>query len=128
MSLAALAVHLSHEINQASPFGRTCQDALWSGLLLDAVALPEYIRLNQDKLASAYTSATSFLKRHAIPYRPSNAAHFIWIDLRKFLPARNTAGQSLEGMAQEEELASRLQKEGVVIVSWFHKVTASLDC
>lgn len=85
------------------------QDHLWSGLLLDPVGLPEYLDLNRDLLASSYQLAVSFLTSHRIPFRHSNAGHFIWIDLREYLPTHDRAGAALEpGMAREEELAARL--------------------
>lgn len=52
-------------------------DALWSGLLLDPVALPEYVKMNQEKLAGAYSDAVSWLKPHNIPFRPSNAGQCV---------------------------------------------------
>ena len=83
-------------------------DHLWSGLLLDPVGLPEYLDLNRAQLASAYAVATAFLDAHKIPYRSSNAGHFIWIDLREYLPTHDSAGRLLEpGMAQEDELTAR---------------------
>ncbi|KDE03099.1 hypothetical protein MVLG_06396 [Microbotryum lychnidis-dioicae p1A1 Lamole] len=91
-------------------------DALWSSLLLDPVALPKYIEMNQSKLAEHYQVAVDWLKRHEIPFRPSNAAHFIWIDLRKWLPTQTSDGQAIEpGMAQEAELAARFAEQGVVL-------------
>lgn len=92
-------------------------DALWSGLLLDPVALPEYLKMNQQKLSEAYSDAVAFLEEHKIPFRPSNAGHFIWIDLRAFLPTETLSGEPLElGMPQEEELVNRFAKAGVVVV------------
>ncbi|KAK4699856.1 hypothetical protein P7C70_g6398, partial [Phenoliferia sp. Uapishka_3] len=91
-------------------------DVLWSGLLLDKVALPEYIKLNQELLGKSYARATSFLKTHSIPYRPSNAGHFIFIDLRRFLPTHDSAGKVLENpLAQEEELAAAFVRSGILV-------------
>ncbi|GAA5891126.1 hypothetical protein JCM5296_004900 [Sporobolomyces johnsonii] len=92
----------------------SASDILWSSLLLDPVALPAYLELNRARLAGAYRTATAFLDSHGIAYRPSNAGHFIWIDLRRFLPARSEAGEVLEdGVAREEELANRFLRHGV---------------
>lgn len=52
---------------------------MWSGLLLDPVGLPTYINLNRKLLAESYARAVSFLKAHTIPYRLSNAGHFIFV-------------------------------------------------
>lgn len=86
-------------------------DALWSSLLMNRVELPIYLRLNQQALADAYTLATTWLKKHSIPYRASNAGHFIMIDLRKWLPSH------LDGYAAEEELSDMLNRNGVNLVS-----------
>jgi len=84
------------------------QDYLWSGLLLDPVGLPEYLALNRAHLGGAYAVATAFLTAHEIPFRDSNAGHFIWIDLRKYLPTHDRDGHAIApGMAQEDELAAR---------------------
>ncbi|GAA5956944.1 hypothetical protein JCM21900_006714 [Sporobolomyces salmonicolor] len=92
----------------------SASDVLWSSLLLDPGALPTYLELNRARLAGAYRTATAFLDLHGIAYRPSNAGHFIWIDLRRFLPARSEAGEVLEGgVAREEELANRFLRHGV---------------
>ncbi|KAK4699704.1 hypothetical protein P7C70_g6555, partial [Phenoliferia sp. Uapishka_3] len=60
-------------------------DALWSGLLSSS-SLPTYLKLNQERLASAYEFVTTWLRTHRIPYRPCHAGHFILIDLRGHLP------------------------------------------
>lgn len=89
-------------------------DHLWSGLLLDPVGLPKYLALNRSLLASSYALAAAFLGTHGIPFRRSNAGHFIWIDLRQYLPTQDGSGRALgEGMAREEELAARFTANGV---------------
>lgn len=88
-------------------------DALWSKLLLDEVKLPEYLLLNQTALASAYAYAEKWLKHHQIEYRKSNAGHFIFIDLRRFLPTTDSNGKEIIGFAQEDELSDRFMKNGV---------------
>lgn len=96
---------------------RFFQDALWSGLLLDSVALPHYLSLNRSRLSSAYSRATSFLKAHGISYRPAQAGHFVWINLSKFLPTVDDEGNALEDMVEREEvLARRLLRNGVNLV------------
>lgn len=93
------------------------QDALWSGLLLDSVNLPLYIESNRTLLASSYLAAITFLDSHDIPYRPSNAGHFIWIDLRRHLPTHNKNGDFLpDGFERETELALRFAHAGVNVV------------
>ena len=91
-------------------------DALWSSLLLDPVGLPDFLQLNQSKLAEAYSAATSFLNVHSIPYRKCNAGHFIFIDLRRFLKDKDQNGNDLEPLEAEEELAMKFVKGGVNLV------------
>lgn len=94
-------------------------DALWSGLLLDPVNLPLYIELNQSKLATSYARAIKFLKSHQIDYRNSNAGHFIWIDLRRFLPEVDSLGQVIKcDFKREDELALKFATAGVNVVRY----------
>ncbi|KAM0786457.1 hypothetical protein ACM66B_001919 [Microbotryomycetes sp. NB124-2] len=91
-------------------------DALWSTLLLDKKYLPEYVDMNRRVLAESHADAVSWLKGHDIPFRPSNAGHFIWCDLTKFLPETNSEGEPLpEGMAREEELFNRFAANRVIV-------------
>ncbi|GAA5933304.1 uncharacterized protein JCM15063_001278 [Sporobolomyces koalae] len=93
----------------------SASDALWSSLLLDPVALPHYLEMNRTRLAQAYQAAINFLECHGIDYRPSNAGHFVWIDLRRFLPETAAEdGRRLEsGVEQEEELANHFLRHGI---------------
>ncbi|GAA5915988.1 hypothetical protein JCM6882_003488 [Rhodosporidiobolus microsporus] len=90
-------------------------DILWSSLLLDPVALPTYLALNQSLLSTAYARATAFLDLHCIPYRPSSAGHFVWIDLRRFLPTVAEGEGDVRASEEEREtaLATRLMQNGV---------------
>ncbi|BGP41492.1 hypothetical protein JCM10449v2_005480 [Rhodotorula kratochvilovae] len=60
-------------------------DALFSSLLLSP-SLPAFLSLNQARLAAAYARATAFLAAQGVPYRPASAGHFVWVDLRAWLP------------------------------------------
>ncbi|GAA5826939.1 hypothetical protein JCM5353_004772 [Sporobolomyces roseus] len=93
----------------------SASDILWSSLLLDPVALPTYLEMNRSRLAQAYQHAISFLEQHEILYRPSNAGHFVWIDLRRYLPERAAEdGRYLEsGVEREEELAKHFLRNGI---------------
>jgi len=97
----------------------SASDILWSSLLLDPVALPTYLEMNRSRLAQAYQHAISFLEQHEISYRPSNAGHFVWIDLRRYLPERAAEdGRYLEsGVEREEELAKHFLRNGINVVS-----------
>ncbi|GAA5873855.1 hypothetical protein JCM16303_002611 [Sporobolomyces ruberrimus] len=93
----------------------SASDILWSSLLLDPIALPHYLGMNRSRLSQAYSNATEFLEKWRIPYRPSNAGHFVWIDLRRYLPERSwETGQYLEnGFEREEELAKHFLRNGI---------------
>ncbi|GAA5967423.1 hypothetical protein JCM3765_001871 [Sporobolomyces pararoseus] len=93
----------------------SASDILWSSLLLDPIALPQYLSMNRSRLSKAYESAIEFLEKWQIPYRPSNAGHFVWIDLRKYLPERSEEdGRYLrEGVEREEELAKHFLRNGI---------------
>ncbi|KAI5475436.1 1-aminocyclopropane-1-carboxylate synthase [Pseudohyphozyma bogoriensis] len=107
ISQANPALHTAMESSCLLMKISSAADLLWSNLLLDDEALPTYISLNRARLSAAYTRATNFLKTHAIPYRPSNAGHFIFIDLRRFLE------QGVEPVVAEERLAMKLAGYGV---------------
>lgn len=83
------------------------------------MALPEYLELNRSRLSAAYADAVRFLRSHDIPFRPGNAGHFIWIDLRKFAPtkSRETGETLAEGWPQEEEMTKAFTECGVIVVS-----------
>lgn len=98
--------------------GLPLQDVLWSNLLLNPVGLPTYLALNKSRLAEAYRRATTFLQKHAIPYRPAHAGHFVWIDLRRFLPTADVEGNRLESESEQEvELVKRFLAHGINLVS-----------
>lgn len=93
------------------------QDVLWSNLLLDPVGLPTYLALNKARLGEAYRRATAFLQKHDIPYRPAHAGHFVWIDLRRYLPESDEEGTPLVGEAEREvELVKRFLTHGINLV------------
>jgi len=54
---------------------------LWSNVLNDHAFLEEFIKENQKQLAIAYAHTLKWIKFHKIPYIPSNAGHFLLIDL-----------------------------------------------
>ncbi|GAA5895380.1 uncharacterized protein JCM6883_001487 [Sporobolomyces salmoneus] len=93
----------------------SASDILWSSLLLDPIALPQYLEMNRSRLAKAYASAVEWLEKWDIPYRPSSAGHFVFIDLRRYLPERSSEdGRYLEtGVEGEEELAKIFLRNGI---------------
>ncbi|KAJ1977421.1 hypothetical protein H4R34_003585 [Dimargaris verticillata] len=72
-----------------------------------------FIDENRQALAQAYAHAARFLVRHRIPYIPSRAGHFVWIDLRQFCTANSSATTNGHGFLactpeQEKVLFKRL--------------------
>lgn len=86
-------------------------DTLWSALLDNQKELAKYITKNQNDLRVAYDFAVSWLKFHKIPYIPSNAGHFLAIDLRGVLSNVDKYGSMIpitRGMSMYEREAALL--------------------
>ena len=78
--------------------------------------LTRFISTNQSRLAEAYRFATSWLRQRNIPYLPAYAGHFIFIDLRKFLPQSDPKGAKITEPAQQEaQLWLTLLADGVYL-------------
>jgi aspartate/methionine/tyrosine aminotransferase len=59
---------------------------MWTRLLQDKKYLDWFISENQKRLAKHHAILTDFLDEHKVPYiEGSNAAVFVWIDLRQWL-------------------------------------------
>ncbi|GAA5823567.1 hypothetical protein JCM3770_002787 [Rhodotorula araucariae] len=87
-------------------------DALFSSLLLSP-ALATFLALNQARLAAAYSRATAFLAAHGVPYRPASAGHFVWVDLRAWLPSPFAGVSASAAEEGEAALARMLWSAGV---------------
>lgn len=86
------------------------QDMLWSSLLLDDPSLSTFLTLNLSRLRAAYARTVAFLSLHAIPFRPAEAGHFVWIDLTRYLPP----GEN--DLEREGALAERMWAMGLNLV------------
>lgn len=64
----------------ASPAGQ-----LFATMLNDRKFLTWFLAENRRRLTKAYNYVTDFCKHHDIPYVPSNAGHFLLLDLQRFL-------------------------------------------
>lgn len=106
-------LHSAMESNALLMKVSSVADRLWSGLLLDEVQLPLYIKMNKQRMSDAYRTATNWLERHEIPFRPANAGHFIVMDLSRFLSYVDNSGRKLSPVEAEEQLANRLMLGGV---------------
>ena len=64
--------------------------------------------LNQFRLAESYQFVTSFLQKHGIPYRESNAGLFVWVNL----------GAAVKGAPlSDEDIVLKLSEEKVYVTS-----------
>ncbi|KAJ5725332.1 uncharacterized protein N7483_006689 [Penicillium malachiteum] len=92
-------------------------DRIFTAFLHDRDFHSSYIRRYQIKLSEAHTRTTTFLKEHKIPFSPSNAGLFVWIDLSSWLkyfqePSNNANGG--DG-SPEMQLTRYLMKHGVYL-------------
>lgn len=111
-------------------------DALFSSLLTDQDFYPHFVQMNQARLSRAYERVKTWCVRHAIPYKPSNAGHFLLVDLARFLPREMGGCELVDETQRETALWSLVLKERLCItpgsnyhhpqVGWF-RITFSLQ-
>jgi 1-aminocyclopropane-1-carboxylate synthase len=53
--------------------------------LQDKAILDKFITSNRQALRESYEHMTAWLKFHGVPYNPSQAGHFVMVNLRPFL-------------------------------------------
>ena len=99
------------------PSGAT--DKMIVDLLSDSTFVGSYIKENQARMTHAYAHTVSFLKQKELPYyKGSNAAFFIWVELRTaYLKnhGRSTEVSSTEGAEIDRELHNKLLENRVFI-------------
>ncbi|PWN34512.1 PLP-dependent transferase [Meira miltonrushii] len=78
----------------ASPAGQ-----LFASLLNDRKYLAWFLQENRRRLTITFDKVTEFLSHHGIPFVPSNAGHFLLIDLQKYL---SDGEQKRDGIAGQE--------------------------
>ena len=88
-------------------------DALVSGLLNNAPKLDAYLTTNVSRMQDAYARMTSWLDQHRIPYVPAAAGHYLWADLRRFLP--NDPARFADDAERETQLWLDLLDGGVYL-------------
>src|SRR5262245_24562135 len=57
----------------------------FSTILNHSSFLSNFLEVNLSRLPHAYSICTRLLRKHAIPYIPSNAGFFIWADFTAYL-------------------------------------------
>ncbi|KAJ5703990.1 hypothetical protein N7493_011128 [Penicillium malachiteum] len=95
----------------------TFSDRIFTAFLNDRDFHSSYIRQYQIKLSEAHTLTTTFLQEHAIPFSPSNAGLFLWIDLSSSLRYFQGPGNEANGedASPEMQLTRYLLKQGVYL-------------
>jgi 1-aminocyclopropane-1-carboxylate synthase len=71
--------------------------------------MSEFLKLSRARLAEHYNICARFLRKYSIPYNPTNAGFFIWIDLSKYL--EEMPGHT--ALEKEKEMNRRLLDGGV---------------
>ncbi|KDN39234.1 PLP-dependent transferase [Tilletiaria anomala UBC 951] len=94
-------------------------DALWSALLHDDAFLPWFIETNRQRLSDAYETCKAWCMRMGIAYTPSNAGHFMLVDLAPFLPT-TLDGTKLNCEESETALWAKFLDHGVALTPGFN--------
>lgn len=104
------------------------QDALWNSIIGDEKTLTWYLNEAQSKAGEALQFVTEWLDKMKIQHSNPVAGHFIFVDLRNFLPKHDKDGKDLKtGQEQEGELFQRLLFKHSVYVapgSFYHSQQA----
>lgn len=58
-------------------------DALFSAILSNEAFYRSFIATNQARMSQAYQLVTAWCRHHSISYTPSNAGHFLLVDLER---------------------------------------------
>ncbi|KAG0237557.1 hypothetical protein BGW41_008357 [Actinomortierella wolfii] len=90
-------------------------EAMCTHLLSDGAVIDRFTKTNQQRLAESYTFASDFLRSHDIPFIPAHAGHFLWMDLRKYIPASLTASALAGDRAAELKLWHAMIDEGAYV-------------
>jgi bifunctional pyridoxal-dependent enzyme with beta-cystathionase and maltose regulon repressor activities len=111
--------------NRLFNFPSSLADNTVASLLEDNNFTKDFIDLNRLWLSENYQHVTRFLKRHGIPFRQSNAALFVWVNL---------GFKADNGLSNEKDIIDGLRREKVYITSgttyaseepgWFRMVIA----
>jgi len=114
-------------------FPSSLASASLSTILNHPTFFPAFITTTREKLIHHYHVCTRVLRRHGIPYVPSNAGFFIWVDLTRFLDRIPGEKTPLE---KERELNRRILDGGVHLATseafygeelgWF-RITFTVD-
>ncbi|GJJ69679.1 hypothetical protein EMPS_02027 [Entomortierella parvispora] len=90
-------------------------EAMLTRLLADGKTVDEFTSTNQKRLAASYTFAVDTLRKHQIPYLPAQGGHFLWMDLRQYIPPAFKAAAAQGDRNQEYLLWRAMLNEGVYV-------------
>ncbi|KDQ64900.1 hypothetical protein JAAARDRAFT_188175 [Jaapia argillacea MUCL 33604] len=91
-------------------------DTLWSAILNDDEMLDSFVKTNQERLTNTFVYCQKFFEKHNIPIVQPQAAHFIFIDLRKYMRSFDDEGKAIETPeAQEMDLFSSFLKGSLYV-------------
>ncbi|KAI2999372.1 hypothetical protein CBS147346_7675 [Aspergillus niger] len=89
-------------------FPSSLADSTTSALLTSDEYVDSLVALNRRRLAESYRYITEFLQSHKIPFRESNAALFVWVNLGAVARGSNLS---------DDEILERLHAEKIYITS-----------
>jgi 1-aminocyclopropane-1-carboxylate synthase len=94
-------------------------EVAWSTVLEDPTYLDGYLRRNSELCARGRDIAVEWLEKHGVPYvKNTYAGFFIWIDVRKWLPAKKDKdGKELSDFERERKLTWRMVNGGVYLAT-----------
>ncbi|KAF9934991.1 hypothetical protein FBU30_009414 [Linnemannia zychae] len=90
-------------------------EAMITKLLSDPVVIEDFTRTNQTRLAESYTYTVDTLRAHNIPYIPAQGGHFLWIDLRQFIPSGLVSSAQAGERSAEHLVWRAMLDEGVYV-------------
>ncbi|KAF9116444.1 hypothetical protein BGX27_002476 [Mortierella sp. AM989] len=90
-------------------------EAMIIKLLEDPETIEKFAKTNQARLAESYTLAVDTLREHNIPYIPAQGGHFLWVDLRQYIPQSFAAAASAGERKIERNLWNAMLDEGVFL-------------
>ncbi|KAF9291318.1 hypothetical protein BGZ68_004406 [Mortierella alpina] len=90
-------------------------EAMLIKLLEDPATIENFTKTNQKRLAESYTLTVNTLRKHKIPFLPAQGGHFLWIDLRQYIPASFVSMASAGDRAAEYLLWRAMLDKGVYV-------------
>lgn len=84
-------------------------------LLENPKTIERFTKTNQRRLAKSYTFAVDTLRAHRIPFVPAQGGHFIWIDLRQYIPPSLVSVAAAGDREAEYRLFKAMLSQGVYV-------------